>query len=277
MIPGYKFNEGNSREVISRQAELKLLASIATNIGRNYDNLPLDEVTGFMAMQGRNYDGGLMVVGRAVNGWTKRKWTPEAFNSGINVQDFVDCVLKSVTASESCPMQWVSSAWSNSIVTFPSNWAYHNTQDYNSRKSAFWRVIRNVIGQLDLADIEDAAWPSCLVWSNLYKVSPAVGRNPSGKQRSLQRENCILLLEKEIQIYKPRRLLFLTGYDWAEPFLKHISPNILEVRNSRYVQAAGTFNSENDNVCRIVVAAHPERKLEAIWVQDVLQALQVHE
>jgi len=277
MIQEYELNGDENQEMASRQAELQILASIAKSIGRSHGQLNWDEITGFMAMKGHNYDRGLMVVGRAVNGWTKKTWTPESLNADSNVHEFVDCVSKSVTALECCPMQWVSKSWGNSSTALPSNWAYHDDRYYNSRRSAFWRVIRDVVGKLDLADIDNVAWPSCLVWSNLYKISPAAGRNPSGKQRSLQREGCVSLLETEIQVYKPRRLLFLTGYNWAEPFLKRIAPNIPEIRNSLYVHAAGTFNPGSDDACTIVVATHPERKPEAAWVQDVMRAFQSHE
>ncbi|HEX8549922.1 MAG TPA: hypothetical protein VF681_00065 [Abditibacteriaceae bacterium] len=259
-------------EIISREAGLQILAEIATSIGRNHHLIRSDAITGFMAMQGRHYNNKLMVIGRAVNGWTKETWEPKSLGAADSVQGFVDGILMSVTAAESCPMQWVSKAWGNRLTARPSNWNYVGNQDYNTRKSAFWRVIRSVVGELRLANVEDDSWPSHLVWSNLYKISPAAGRNPPAKMCSLQREDCISLLEMEIQIYKPRRILFLTGLNWADPFLKRIAPNICPVPNSYLVHAAGTFSRGTSDACTVVVATHPERKPETEWVQEVIQA-----
>ncbi len=263
-----------TRETESRQEELRILAELAQAVGRNHKILPSLEMTGFMAVCGKEYSGELMVVGRAVNGWAKQTWTSESLSFDSNIQEFVDDVLRSVTAPQSCPMSWVSSAWGNSTFAPPSNWSYHGAQDYNSRKSAFWRVIRDVVGALKIADVDNESWPSHLLWSNLYKISPARGGNPSARQRSIQRPKSIDLLRKEVEQYKPRRVLFLTGYDWVAPFLKHISSNTSAVHDSRYVHAVGTFNHTGREECSFVVAVHPQGKQEAEWVQEVIEAFE---
>lgn len=91
---------------------------------------------------------------------------------------------------------------------------------YNTKRSAFWRCIRGVVQGLGVADVEDAGWSSHLVWSNLYKVSPAGGGNPKGVLRKVQFRGCAELLNSELRTYRPSRVLFATGFDWAEPFLK---------------------------------------------------------
>ena len=264
-----------NQEDKSRQGELQILAEMARRVGQNHKILPALELTGFMAMRGKNYSGELMVVGRAVNGWAKKTWTPESMNSDSNIQEFVNDVLRSVSAPESCPMSWVSSAWGKSTVFQASNWAYHGAQDYNSKKSAFWRVIRDVIGKFKVADINDDTWPSHLLWSNLYKISPSEGGNPSAKLRSIQRPTSIALLEKEIEQYKPRRLLFLAGYDWVAPFLDHLAPNVSKVRDSPYIHAVGSVDYVDRDKCCCVVAVHPQGKNEANWVRDVVKAFEI--
>ena len=256
------------------ESQAQILAEIATLVGRSHRTLPDDAVTGFMAMKGRLYNRELMVVGRAVNGWTRRSWTPEALASDEAVHEFVSVVQQSVTAPESCPMQWVSKAWGSRALNWPSNWACVGNQEYNTRRSAFWRVIRNLVDELGLADINNDSWPSHLVWSNLYKVSPAAGRNPPARMRSLQVDKCVSLLKLELEIYKPKRLLLLTGKDWAAPFLQQTVANMNVVQGSRLVHADGTLTVGADDTCAIVVAAHPERKPEATWVREVLQSFQ---
>jgi hypothetical protein len=245
---------------VPREVELQILASIADTIGRSHHMLPSGEITGFMAMVGQTYQRDLMVVGRAVNGW-RAECTPEALTIQANLQQFVQDVLDNVTDQASCPMRWVSTAWGN-------------TQYYNTRRSAFWRAIRRVVGALNIADIEDAAWPSYLIWSNLYKIAPAAGGNPSAMLCSLQLNGCISLLEEEFQTYRPKRLLFLTGIGWAGPFVKRLAPSLTVVPDFRYVQAVGKTLENNHDASTIVVAVHPQGKLEGSWVQEVVEAFQ---
>jgi len=47
-----------------------LAASVLSTAGRQVEHLAPTEVTGFLAIAGQAYDSVLMVVGRAVNGWT---------------------------------------------------------------------------------------------------------------------------------------------------------------------------------------------------------------
>lgn len=151
---------------MSREVELQILTKMAATVGRNHRLLPPDEVTevtGFMAMEGRLYNRELMVVGRAVNGWTRQTWSPESLASDKNVHEFVNLGLKSVTAPESCPMTWVSRSWGKHTFGWPSSWACVGRQDYNTRVSAFWRVIRMLVGKLGLANTENDTWPSHLV------------------------------------------------------------------------------------------------------------------
>lgn len=63
-------------------------------------------------------------------------------------------------------MLWVKDGWGA-------------TDRYNTKRSAFWRAVRGVVEGLGISDVEHDTWSSHLVWSNLYKLSPADGGNPS--------------------------------------------------------------------------------------------------
>ena len=241
-----------------REAELQILARIADTIGHSHHALPSDKVTGFMAMVGQSYQRELMVIGRAVNGWSTG-YTPESLTSEVTIQEFVQDVLSSVTKEASCPMRWVSTAWGS-------------TKSYNTRRSAFWRAVRRVVGALNIADIEDPAWPSCLIWSNLYKIAPCAGGNPSAMLRSFQLKGCVSLLEEEFQTYRPRRLLFLSGIGWAEKFLKSLAPSMTVMPDARYVQAVSKTPESSHAASTIVVAVHPQGHAESIWVEQVVEA-----
>ncbi|NVN97656.1 hypothetical protein HXX01_05565, partial [Candidatus Nomurabacteria bacterium] len=148
--------------------------------------------------------------------------------------------------------------------------------DYNTNKSAFWRVIRQVVSRLNIADSENPEWPSHLVWSNLYKVAPATGGNPSSKLCSIQFNKCRSLLEKEIEIFAPKRLLCLTG-GWAIPFMENFSPGIKPVSGYKYVESCGTINFKSNGATTVVIAAHPQGKTEIVWVNEVINIINVQE
>ncbi len=201
-------------------------------------------------MVGKQYKGDLMVVGRAVNGWIKGL-QPHEFMDNEKLTYFLDNVFESVT--ETCPMQWVSRSWENS-------------EDYNTKSSAFWRVIRRVVHELEIADVESEKlrerlrWPSYLVWSNLYKFAPEGGGNPSATLCNVQLDECKSLIQKEIQAYKPKRILFLTGLDWAEPFIAPIAAETVAISGQQYVEAVARLDASQGLQGCIVVAAHPGRK-----------------
>lgn len=182
--------------------------------GRSSDR----NLTGFLAARGCEYSHDLMVVGRAGNGWARYEedegiFDPKEGNEGEyvlkdkgSIEEYARSVKRSVTqgteyCSPGCPMSWVINRW--------------NETEYKTRTSAFWRCIREVVGRLEIAPINDgpdSKWPSHLVWSNLYKIAPLSGGNSGGFLRRIQQEGCEKLLEWEVTTYKPKRILFLTGY-----------------------------------------------------------------
>lgn len=235
----------------------KLLAEqLLPLIGANATRLP------FLSMAGHLYKNELMVVGRAPNGW-EDGMLPCDLASPTAATNYAATIYESVVGTGPCPMSWVTDAWAN-----PDN------TKYNTRKSAFWRVIRGVVAESGIADTDESSWPSHLVWSNLYKVAPEEGGNPGGALRQIQLSHCIALLQQEIDVYLPRRLLLLTGLGWAEPFLGHIAPTFVPTPSGIYVEATGEISRNSGHSTKIVVAAHPQGKSEGIWVREVIQAFQ---
>ncbi len=258
---------------MSRDVELKILTEIAANVGRNYRPRKPVEMTGFMAMKGRDYNRELMVVGRSVNGWTRKNWMPEELKSDDKTQEFTNHILKSVSDDDACPMEWVSMTWGKNNTQRPAFWHIIRRQDYSARNSQFWNVIKLLIDDLHLANVDKQSWPSCLVWSNLYKVSPFDGGNPDTKLCYSQIDGCISLLKAELEIYKPRRLLFLTGQRMVAPFLEKLAPRIIAVEGIN-VQSIGTLELGGNNNCTFVVATHPQGQKYHAWEQEVFKAFE---
>ena len=218
------------------------------------------DLTGFLALEGADYKygSGLMVVGRSVNGWTKGI-DPVEFSDSDFRNNYTHCLQqKSYQQSgQACPMSWVTEQWSPK-------------EGYNTRKSAFWRVTKEVTERLYSCNAEKNDWASHLVWSNLCKVSPAAGKNPNGLLHKIQRNGCKRLFEFEIKSYRPRYLLLLTGWDWARPFLVEnfeINPGSGKYVSCVAKPAKPLFPNCHD--VRAVVAVHPQCKPEKEWVDEV--------
>ena len=190
-----------------------------------------------------------MVVGRACDS----DELPEEPSAGQSWRAWTDEL-----AARHC-MSWVSDQWGP------------GEHDYNTARSAFWRVIRLVTLELiDQATEED--WPAHLVWSNLYKVAPVGTReNPGARLRDAQRDGCKGLLDLEIRTFRPKRLLFLTGWDWAEELIC-APPEAREPEGYVDKVWSRSLDSESGSaISRFVVARHPQGKKQDQWVHGVLQ------
>ncbi|MGD0109852.1 MAG: hypothetical protein ABSC06_38400 [Rhodopila sp.] len=145
-------------------------------------------------------------------------------------------------------------------------------ENYNTRRSAFWRVIRAVVSRLHIANVDENTWPSYLIWSNLYKVSPAKGGNPNSELRCAQFNECVQLLQWELENYRPSRILFLTGRAWADPFLTQVWNDRVERNGHSFVECIGHVACGPHHAATCVVASHPQGKNETNWVNDVVAA-----
>ncbi len=209
-----------------------------------------EKVVGFMAVKGNLYRRELMVVGRSANGWTDAI-PPSQLAEPDKCVCYSEVVKKNSSgSSKACPMKWVKDYW-------------QNPEGYNTKRSAFWRAILKVMEGLEIA-FENDPWPSHLVWSDLYKVSPAKGGNPGNRLCRVQLKGCKSLFDTELDIYQPSRLLLLAGWDWAKDF---VASDCRTHSNTGFVEATGRRKET-----RIVVARHPQGKLEGEWVENVLAA-----
>lgn len=123
---------------------------------------------------------------------------------------------------------------------------------------------------LNIIDFEYADWSSHLVWSNLYKVSPAEDGNPNSVLCEAQLLSCVELFKLELRTYSPSRVLLLTGADWAAPFVAEA--NLQEEESFHYVKQYGRYHLGDGLETQCVIAVHPQGKPEADWVREVVTA-----
>ena len=191
-------------------------------------------------------DDSVMIVGRAVNGWDT-EW-PEDTN-------------EIVTQLLNMPFDLAS------INDLPEQEGY-----YFSR-SRFFLVIREIMKKLGA---ESDNWSSKFAWSNLYKVAPAIAGNPSGNVQHIQREFVIQILKKEIDLLKPKYVVFVTGYDfitwsWRNNAKENTFKKAFDIQPvdtlGEYVEGYASYNES-----KIVVACRPKTKSVAAWVDCVMDA-----
>ncbi len=190
----------------------KLLQAIGTAHGR----LGERKLTTFFPMQGSAATGELMVVGRAVNGWGNAWAATKALTEDGRADIIRDVFERTTTPG----MRWVTDLWgTNRTVITAHPQGDRRKRPYSTKTSAFWRVVRGVSESV-IGVSED--WPSKLMWSNLYKVAPFSGGNPWTALVRTERDACKCHLAEEVSLWSPKRILFLTGWRWAEPFLSSL-------------------------------------------------------
>ena len=252
---------------IVRIFEKKILAPVGAEEADGSNCL-----TGFLPMRGDLYKpGGLMVVGRATHDWrTRISWN--CLGSDKSRKEYTqEVVRKNGDCEGKCPMVWVEELWGN------TEYSEKYGSKYNTKRSAFWRVIRKVISEYIPITEDESNFSSWLAWSNLYKLSPTSG-NPGAKLRHLQREGCKSSFKREIDVFRPGRLLLLTGWEeWAkpffdEPFLEKLCIDSKDDDNLEHVDLKGQLHYSEGNSASLVVAKHPQGKKEDIWIDQVMKA-----
>jgi hypothetical protein len=215
-------------------------------------------------MKGERFAGELAVVGRSPNGWHV-KYAPDELLKPGALERIVDETLQSSRGRgerDECPMLWVGKDWVNPGA-------------YSTGRSAFWRVARAVAWRLGVADIDKPSWPTYLAWSNLYRVAPSSGGNPSASLREAQVAESMDLFEAEMAEWKPKRVLMLTGLDWAQKFLRGDCLSVPGTASGKYVE--GVFELGLAGCARkatVVVSKHPARKPETPLLEEVVTAFQ---
>lgn len=238
------------------QRLLSVLGSIADGSFRD------GNLTAYMPRRGNlaGDNSPLMVVGRAVNGWGDQ-FAASDCNSPRRVDEIVAGAQGAAQDAHGDQMSWVR-----------NNWREGDPTGYRTNSSAFWRVIRRIVLEI-VDDATDDDWSSYLVWSNLYKVSPASGGNPSTKLCNAQQAACANMLVREIEYFQPQMVLFLTGLDWLVGFEEalRIPYEPANATKQAVVQQSGKLQLESVT-SQYVVCKRPERKPESAFVDQVLAA-----
>ena len=132
-----------------------MLAGVAAVTGPEVPLVP------FWPLHGGAYTGDLLVIGRSVNGWIEDWTAGELAQPRVRAEAMARLRLDAEPSGVD-RMAWVSDLWGA-------------TDGYNTRRSAFWRVLADLT-----AGFDDPNWPGRLAWTNLYKGLPCSGLEPRG-------------------------------------------------------------------------------------------------
>ena len=211
-----------------------------TVIYEKREKFPEQDLCCFVHAKGEKYNGELMIVGRAVNGWGNQFNKNSIDNNSliVNIQNDID----------SEDLKWVKDLWGPN-------------EKYNTKKSAFWRTSKSLASVLTTGSVFET---DSIVWNNLYKISKAPKGNPSSRLRDIQSNICQDLFIEEIRLCNPKIIVLLTGYGWAKPFLSKFTQLPL-IGNNKFIEFVGFFENSF-----IVVGQHPQGKSEQDQIKEII-------
>jgi hypothetical protein len=223
---------------------------------------PESSLIAFWPVLGSRYRGDLMVVGQALNGGMPPAWRPYDCADMDYRNEVVKNTREAWGEENQCPMEWV--------VDPNRGYGAKGRKRPAATASAFWRVTRSVVhGLVPAATGSDTTWPSFVCWTNLYKVSPAAGGNPTPGFRTAQMSLAVRLFQLELAELQPRRVLVMTGRTWFEGFAQRMGLSV-QWRSGFVVGTAG------QDVTTWVVSRHPRYKMsgetETSMAREILTA-----
>jgi hypothetical protein len=251
------------------------------------------EITAFWPMRGMYFKegAGLMIIGRAVNGWAVkgcpgkedlcgRGWKLKELESEEERQNLLDGV-RYLSESGDCK-RWRLQQKRNvnirpkleidkSDYNCPLSWVVEKVESkkdsYNTNTSAFWRVNKAILGELYPETQSRSPWSSHLCWSNLHKIAPLKKGNPLKSWRDRSESYAKELLKLELGTFKPKRVLVVAGENWYRPFAEFLGMDIEDPDMNNLVEGVSEHNGQ-----RWVFAKHPQTKPEKQFTSEVVKA-----
>ena len=236
---------------MSNQIELELKKEIFPIYKDLLSKNDFKDICTFAIQWGKEFpkedNKGVLFVGKAVNGWITNDQNAEN--------------LFAIDNSERIFNRKDQIEWVNDLSG--------NTKGYNTKKSAFWRVIKNIS-----YDLYADNWYKKIAWSNIYKIAPWNGGNPGSKMQRQQRLYCLEILKSEINILKPEYVIMLTsGWEWF--FIQELKKQN-ELKEVSKVKWSGyeTTMFLKDNV-KYIISHHPQGKKEQEHSKAIIELMNI--
>lgn len=229
---------------------------LLTTIAEKPRNFTGHNLVAFHPMRGPGEAVDTMYIGRALNGW---HWDFRVEDLNPDPDFILNKILEDkheATAHED-RLDWVEKYWKNS------------TKGYNTAKSQFWQVIRQI--SIDRSQAGDQWWDD-IVWTNFFKIAPAK-RNPTGKMIKVMGKASHELLLTEIAYYQPRNIVCLSGLSYAAHLLASTKSTVRIDCISPLVEYAGDVCWQDDEVVRFIIAPHPQSRSASRIANEIVPLL----
>jgi len=216
------------------------------------DNIPKklkNDLCVFFPQIGKNYheikdSQKILFIGKSVNSW---------ITNGLNIEKLFESNNEERIVNRDDEIYWVER---------------NDNPDYNSNNSAFWRLIKSVTKRYFKVD----DWYKNIAWTNLYKVSSWKGGNPSAYLRKIQTKMCINILNKEIEYFNPKYIIFLTSY-WETFYLKSIGYNNKNNESIKWDKYKTYYQKYNGRI--FILSQHPQGKKEEPHIKAISEILKI--
>lgn len=190
---------------------------------------------------------GLIFVGRAVNSWISDELDIECLFDERN-----DCRV----FNRADQIEWVENLRGN-------------ISGYNTNKSAFWRVIKQTTERLYPSD----KWYKKIAWSNLCKLSPFDGGNPSNSAYYDQLKINKKILNTEFEVLSPKVIVFLTKYNWVKYYYTELlNQTVLPIKTIIWGGGYKTYLYKIGDYY-IIVSEHPMGKNEETHINALVELI----
>lgn len=209
-----------------------------------------DNIATFCVQWGEEFPEkeGILFVGKATNGWLSTSKDVDVLfgNTDNGIFNRVD------------QMEWI-------------NDLEGNDEGYDTKKSAFWRVVKKISSHF----YQDK-WYANIAWSNLYKLALVENGNPDSSLRAKQHFACLKILKREIELLSPKYVIMFTS-GWEKDFLiymNHGSDRLINIgKESWNWRGYESEMYEIDNTFYIT-SCHPQGKPEQGRVDEIIRFLE---
>lgn len=192
---------------------------------------------------------GILFCGRANNSWI-------TYSDDVNelfTEDSEDCIF----------------ALANQMLWMEEEVVENDNGGYRPSKSALIRTMRNIATNYYMQN-----WSKHVAWTNLYKIAPFKGGNPSDSLCYTELDDCVKILKAEIDFLSPRVVVMLTRYNWAKDFIIPLNggqePKCIDKETwDKYTALAYRLNGR-----LIIVSEHPQGKPEKSHAEAILKLIE---
>ena len=187
----------------------------------------------FKYRHGKLYKNGLMICGRAVNG------VDSSYKNSTIEKNLADLFTRVNTSLND--IDWIDSS-----------------------QSRFFNLAKHVA--LNILCYKNN-WYDYIMWTNLMKIAPSNGGNPSDKDWRIQKEACKQLFKMELDYFKPDNLLLITDFNWADEFLQYLGIDSyisMDTKGNHMVKGHYIYRNTN-----IILGNRPEYRKENRYVSEI--------